>query len=59
MERLDHPTPLKIQKTMYLLWAFYAATYGDIIMERGLNLHLNILNSYLMVNSSHKNVIPF
>ncbi|WP_258088361.1 Panacea domain-containing protein [Weissella fangxianensis] len=26
----DSPTPLKIQKSIYLLWAFYAGTYGAI-----------------------------
>ncbi|WP_338126421.1 type II toxin-antitoxin system antitoxin SocA domain-containing protein [Secundilactobacillus kimchicus] len=30
MQNLDNPTPLKIQKSLYFLWAFYAATYGDI-----------------------------
>ncbi len=30
MERFKNPTPLKIQKAMYFLWAFYAATYGNI-----------------------------
>lgn len=28
--RLDNPTPLKIQKTLYFLWGFYSATYGNI-----------------------------
>lgn len=28
--RLTNATPLKIQKAMYFLWAFYAATYGNI-----------------------------
>lgn len=28
--RLSNPTPLKIQKSLYFLWAFYAATYGSI-----------------------------
>lgn len=27
---LDNPTPLKMQKSLYFLWAFYAATYGNI-----------------------------
>lgn len=27
---LDNPTPLKVQKSLYFLWAFYAATYGNI-----------------------------
>lgn len=30
MKHLHNPTPLKIQKAMYFLWAFYAATYGNI-----------------------------
>lgn len=28
--KLDNPTPLKIQKSLYFLWSFYAATYGSI-----------------------------
>ena len=28
--RLENPTPVKIQKTLYFLWAFYSATYGNI-----------------------------
>ena len=28
--KLTNPTPLKIQKSLYFLWAFYAATYGSI-----------------------------
>lgn len=28
--KLDNATPLKIQKSLYFLWAFYAATYGSI-----------------------------
>lgn len=27
---LDNPTPLKVQKSLYFLWAFYSATYGNI-----------------------------
>jgi len=30
VKRFDNPTPLKIQKGLYFLWAFYAATYGNI-----------------------------
>ena len=30
---LDNPTPLKVQKSLYFLWAFYAATYGNIDYE--------------------------
>jgi len=30
MNKLDNPTPLKIQKSLYFLWAFYTATYGNI-----------------------------
>lgn len=29
-QQLDNPTPIKIQKALYFLWAFYAATYGNI-----------------------------
>lgn len=29
-DHLTNATPLKIQKAMYFLWAFYAATYGNI-----------------------------
>lgn len=29
-KRLTNPTPLKIQKSLYFLWAFYSATYGNI-----------------------------
>ncbi|CUW14750.1 type II toxin-antitoxin system antitoxin SocA domain-containing protein [Leuconostoc gasicomitatum] len=28
--KLDNPTNLKIQKAMYLLWAFYVGTYGSL-----------------------------
>lgn len=27
---LSNPTPIKLQKTLYFVWAFYAATYGNI-----------------------------
>jgi len=27
---LANPTPIKLQKTLYFLWAFYSATYGNI-----------------------------
>ena len=30
---LTDATPLKLQKTLYFLWAFYAATYGNIIYD--------------------------
>lgn len=30
IKKLSNPTPLKIQKSLYFLWAFYAATYGNI-----------------------------
>ena len=29
-QQLDNPTPIKVQKALYFLWAFYAATYGNI-----------------------------
>lgn len=28
--RLTSPTLLKVQKSLYLLWAYYAATYGNL-----------------------------
>ncbi|MFD1550044.1 type II toxin-antitoxin system antitoxin SocA domain-containing protein [Levilactobacillus fuyuanensis] len=28
--KLENKTPIKIQKGLYFLWAFYAATYGNI-----------------------------
>lgn len=28
--RLDNPTLLKVQKSLYLLWAYYSATYGTL-----------------------------
>jgi len=27
---LANPTPIKLQKTLYFLWAFYSVTYGNI-----------------------------
>ncbi|HEO7186705.1 TPA: hypothetical protein VBE04_000819, partial [Streptococcus agalactiae] len=27
---LDNPTQIKVQKTLYLLFAFYGATYGNL-----------------------------
>ena len=27
---LSHPTPIKVQKTLYFIWAFYSGTYGNI-----------------------------
>lgn len=29
-QQLNNPTPIKIQKALYFLWAFYAVTYGNI-----------------------------
>lgn len=28
--KLDNPTQIKVQKTLYLLYAFYGATYGRL-----------------------------
>ncbi|QFR64094.1 hypothetical protein LH991_08965 [Schleiferilactobacillus harbinensis] len=28
--RLDNPTLVKVQKSLYLLWAYYSATYGTL-----------------------------
>jgi len=30
LNKLDNPTPLKLQKGLYFLWAFYSASYGSI-----------------------------
>lgn len=30
---LDNPTKIKVQKTLYLLYAFYGATYGNLNAE--------------------------
>jgi len=27
---LDNPTPMKISKSFYLIWAYYSATYGQL-----------------------------
>lgn len=32
-EKLDEPSPLKIQKTLYFLFAYYGATYGNLSSE--------------------------
>lgn len=34
-KHLKNPTPIKIQKGLYFLWAFYAATYGNLSSEEG------------------------
>jgi len=31
---LSNPTPIKLQKTLYFLWAFYSATYGNIVYDK-------------------------
>lgn len=36
-KRLTNPTPLKIQKSLYFLWAFYSATYGNISSDDNKN----------------------
>lgn len=33
--KLSNPTPLKLQKTLYFLYAFYSATYGNIDYSEG------------------------
>lgn len=33
--KLSNPTKIKIQKTLYLLFAYYGATYGNISEEEG------------------------
>lgn len=34
---LSNPTPLKIQKSLYFLWAFYSATFGNISSDDSKN----------------------
>jgi uncharacterized phage-associated protein len=29
-KRLDNPTLLKVQKSLYFLWAYYSGTYGNV-----------------------------
>lgn len=29
-KRLDNPTTLKVQKSLYFLWAYYSSSYGNI-----------------------------
>lgn len=41
--KLNFPSQLKIQKTLYLLFAFYGATYGKLINEEN-NLELDSNN---------------
>ncbi|GAP04955.1 hypothetical protein [Fructobacillus tropaeoli] len=33
IENLENPTRLKIQNSLYLLWAFYAGSYGNVDNE--------------------------
>ena len=32
--KLDNPTLLKVQKSLYLLWAYYSATYGSLTHDK-------------------------
>lgn len=41
MEKLEHPTPLKIQKSLYILWAFYAGSYGSADFDEEGNYEYN------------------
>ncbi|MBZ2406142.1 Panacea domain-containing protein [Liquorilactobacillus hordei] len=45
INKLDNPTPLKIQKGLYFLWAFYSATYGNINYEEG-ETEFNLQDEY-------------
>lgn len=42
---LDNPTQIKVQKTLYLLFAFYGATYGNL--DKDEDNELIIPNNYL------------
>lgn len=35
--KLDNPTPIKLQKALYFVWAFYAATYGNMNSDNSEN----------------------
>lgn len=41
--KLNYPSLLKIEKTLYLLFAFYGATYGKLINEEN-NSELDLMN---------------
>ncbi|QNO01187.1 hypothetical protein [Lactobacillus phage Lbab1] len=36
--KLDNPTMLKVQKSLYFLWAYYAGTYGSLLSKGGLDI---------------------
>lgn len=36
-QKLGDPTPIKLQKALYFVWAFYAATYGNIDNDKSEN----------------------
>jgi len=35
---LGNPTMLKVQKSLYFLWAYYAGTYGSLLSKGGLDI---------------------
>jgi uncharacterized phage-associated protein len=35
---LDNPTMLKVQKSLYFLWAYYSGTYGNLVGKGGLDI---------------------
>ena len=41
LAKLEKPSPIKIQKTLYLLFAFYGATYGQL---KANSSELNVIN---------------
>lgn len=43
---LSNPTPLKIQKSLYFLWAFYSATYGNISSDDNKNGEFGLQSHY-------------
>ena len=46
-EVLDNPSPIKIQKTLYLLFAYYGATYGKINLSNDSELDISNYTEFL------------
>lgn len=44
--KLSNPTPLKIQKSLYFLWAFYSATFGNLSSDNKENGEFGLQPSY-------------
>lgn len=41
LNKIDSATPLKLQKSLYFLWSFYSATYGNINYEEDSEFNLS------------------